>query len=252
MTIFAITMSKGGTGKTITALNLAAGLARDGFSVLAIDLDPQGSLTKTLLMDGVSVTSGIAEVLSGEKEPGKVVMNYKEENLFFIPSTPSLKKYNTSYITDLEILFVFREKISHFDYDFIIIDTPSNTGQLMQMAMAAAHRVIIPVKASFFDMEQVDETFKVYAKIKSRINPGLEGIKIVLTQFGPRVICRDVHEALKTAYQKQIFETVIRQNVRLEESPAHKKSIFSYDLSSHGTEDYEKLTKEVLKWLKEA
>lgn len=256
MTVLTIAMSKGGSGKTLTALNLGAGLALRGKKVLLIDLDPQASLTKTFVsLDQVG--KNIYDVLIGAGELADIIRETGEKRVTIAPGREALRGLNTQAFDDPDLLFALRDRLEALEKtdaapDFVVIDTPPNSGLLMYMAMVAADGALMPVKASYLDLEETDETYRVYAKAKKRMNQSLRFLGIVLTQYGNRNLCAQVEERLREAYPEQMLRTRIRQNVRLEESPAAHKSIFSYDPNSHGAEDYGSLTDEVLKCLQSA
>jgi len=114
--------------------------------------------------------------------------------------------------------------------------------------MVAAQHIIIPIQSSYFALEGTDDLLETIEKIKSRPNPDLNLLGVVVTLFDRRTtIAKDVEAHIRNVFGKKAFKTVISRSVRLEESPAHKKPIFDYAPRSSGAEEYESLSKEVLK-----
>jgi chromosome partitioning protein len=114
--------------------------------------------------------------------------------------------------------------------------------------MVAANHVIIPIQSSYFALEGTDDLLETVEKIRSRPNPDLNLLGVVVTLFDRRTtISRDVEAHIRNVFGKKAFKTVISKSVRLEESPAHRKSIFDHAPKSSGAIEYQSLSKEVLK-----
>jgi chromosome partitioning protein len=133
------------------------------------------------------------------------------------------------------------------EYDFILIDTPPTLGLLTVNALVASNRVIIPIQSSYFAIEGTDDLLDTIEKIKKRTNPALDILGVLVTMYDKRtVLGRDIHSQIQKVFGTKVFETVITRNVRLEESPAYKESIFAFAPKSSGAEQYFDLSKEVL------
>jgi chromosome partitioning protein len=112
----------------------------------------------------------------------------------------------------------------------------------------AATHVLVPIQSSYFALEGTDDLHETIEKVRSRPNPDLSILGVLVTLFDRRTtLSRDVEEHIRSVFGNKTFKTVITRSVRLEESPAHRKPIFDYAPRSSGAEEYENLSKEVLK-----
>lgn len=248
--IIVIANQKGGVGKTTTAINLSAACAMQGKRVLLIDLDPQSNSSLSFIDPG-AVNGGAYELFTELDKPfDNFVYETPLENLHLVPARISLAKLEAKLIGDFDAAFRLRDRIEHVKgkYDLIIIDTPPTLGMITVNALVAAKYVLIPVQSSYFALEGTDDLLETIEKVRSRPNPELNLLGVLVTLFDRRTaLSKDVESQIRKVFGKKTFNTVITRSVRLEESPAHKKPIFTYAPKSSGALEYQSLSKEVLK-----
>ncbi|HEU4388664.1 MAG TPA: ParA family protein [Blastocatellia bacterium] len=247
--IIAIANQKGGVGKTTTAINLSAALARAGKRVLLIDLDPQANTSITFLDPG-NLEQSIYEFLIGSDITlDAVVQPTAIERLQLLPSRISLAKFESKLIGEFDAAYRLRDRLNGTDqkYDYIVIDTPPTLGLITVNALVAANYLIIPIQPSYFALEGTDDLLETVQKVKARPNPELAVLGVVVTLHDKRTaLAKDIHEQIKSVFGEQVFQTVISKSVRLEESPAYKETIFTFAPQSSGAVEYASLCEEVL------
>jgi chromosome partitioning protein len=132
-------------------------------------------------------------------------------------------------------------------FEYVCIDTPPTLGTLTVNAMVAASHLIVPIQSSYYALEGTDDLLETYEKIRQRANPELQLLGVVVTIHDRRtVLARDIERQIIDVFGDKVFRTRISKNVRLEEAPAYKESIFSFAPTSKGAEDYYRLSEEVL------
>ncbi|RLD68732.1 MAG: ParA family protein [Bacteroidetes bacterium] len=247
-TIISIINYKGGTGKTTTALNFGAALAKKRQRVLLLDFDSQCNL---------SLSKGIR---NSEKHIGNVLAKkasieesiIKLDGFSIIPSTDDLLDYETSISNEPGREFIASELLAEVSdqYDYIIIDCPPSLGLLAINSLVAADYFIVPMQAENFAFIGLDSILNATQKVKDRMNPKLELAGILLAKFAPRtkfakaVISNIVaNDRLKN----KLFNSYIRQDISLMESPAFAQTVFEYAPKSNGSRDYRNFANEFLK-----
>ncbi len=246
--IVAITNQKGGVGKTTTAINLAAGLAQKGLRTLLVDLDPQANASMSFL-DLAEIDGNMFDVLVGELEMEGIVRPTYVEHLWVAPSRIAMAKLESSLLGEFDAIYRLKDRLrpTADRYDAVVIDTPPTLGLITVNALVAAHHVLVPIQASYFALEGTDDLLETIDKIKARPNPDLRLLGVLVTLFDRRtLLSRQVYEEIRDVFGHLVFDTVITKSVRLEESPAHRQSIFDHAPSSSGAYEYYRLCEEVL------
>jgi chromosome partitioning protein len=248
--IIVIANQKGGVGKTTTAINLSAACALQGKRVLLIDLDPQGNSSLSFI-ESEHINGSSFELLTELDQPWmNFIHNTKVSKLDIVPSKISLAKLEAKLVGDFDAIFRLRDRIEEVrnKYDIIFLDTPPTLGIITVNALVAASHVLIPIQSSYFALEGTDDLLETIEKVRARPNPELNLLGVLVTLFDKRTaLSKDVEAHIRKVFGAKAFKTIITRSVRLEESPAHKETIFSYAPNSSGAIEYLKLCKEVLK-----
>ncbi|HEV2916715.1 MAG TPA: ParA family protein [Candidatus Babeliales bacterium] len=253
MRTIAIANHKGGVGKSTTAINLGAALARLGKKVLLIDTDAQGHTTIGLNINTKDKQT-IAELLCDDAtKPVDVIQKTYIKDLDIIPSDLSLAVAEMKLASMHAKEFKLRNKLNGIKgYDVMIFDCPPTFGTLPMNVFACAQEIILPLQLSYFSLEGVSNFVETINFINKDIGPiikhtiGIGGV--LITFFDTRTkLARDVHERIKDIFGSKVFKTRIPQNIKLNEAQSHGMAIFDYDPECKGAEAYMNLAKEIIK-----
>jgi chromosome partitioning protein len=252
--ILTIANQKGGVGKTTTAINLAAAFANKGRKTLLLDLDPQSNSSITFL-DIHNLHKSVYDVLTDSNcSFSDVIQHTSVLHLDVAPARIALAKLESNLVGEFDAPFRLKDKLDAVrqDYEFVVIDTPPTLGLITVNALVACTHLLIPIQSSYFALEGTDDLLETVERVKVRPNPNLQVLGVLITLHDRRtVLAKDIYQQIKTVFGAKVFKTVISKNVRLEESPAYKESIFTFAPNSTGALEYFKLSDEVLERVEE-
>lgn len=252
--ILAVANQKGGVGKTATTVNLGASLALDGFRVLVIDLDSQGSASSGL---GESPTKGASsyEVLIGEIEAASAVRPTAIDRLSVLTGTRDLAGAEVELVTYDDRHARLQRAIQPLreSYDYILIDCPPSLGMLTLNALCAADAVVVPLQCEFYALEGLGALVDTLERVRSSFHPDLRILCIVLTMYDARTsLSRQVARQVREYFGEKVLRAMVPRNVRISESPSYGQPVVLYDPSSQGAIAYRNAAREVAAMTKPA
>jgi chromosome partitioning protein len=250
--VIAIANQKGGVGKTTTAVNLAAGLAIRGYKTLLIDLDSQRNTTQTYF-EAEDITVTLADVLVGHDnriplEEARYATHI--EGLDLIPS--HIRVAMLDQMVTLQEQYRLKEALTSLPdpYDFVILDCPHTLGLTLTQALLASTHIIVPIAAEYYPLEGVADLQETI-RFARQPNPRLAMLGYLVTRFDQRKkICGEAVAKVQEMFGEEVFETIIRDNVKLQVAPAMRQSIYEHAPKATGAEDYNNLCEEMLTRLK--
>jgi chromosome partitioning protein len=249
--IHTLVNQKGGVGKTTTAINLGAYLARFGQRVLIIDIDPQANATSSLGVDKYAVKGGTYDVLLAETPATSLVLQNPRLKLAILPASPSLAGAEVELVNELGRESKLKQGIMALEerYDYILIDCPPSLGLLtVNGLMAAKDGVLIPVQCEYLALEGLGELTRTIQRVRLAIFPSLKVRGVILTMFDGRThLSQDVVAEVRKYFSEKVFETIIPRSVRLAEAPSYGLPVSVYAPASSAAKAYEMLARELLK-----
>ncbi len=254
--ITAVCNQKGGVGKTVTAVNLGIGLAREGKRVLLVDVDAQGSLTASLgYQRPDQMENTLAEILGRiildePVSPGEGII-HQAEGVDLLPANIELSGLEVTLVNTMSRETILREYLNSVrdQYDVILLDCCPSLGMLTINALAAADEVVIPCMAHYLSIKGLEQLIRTISNVKRKINPVLEIGGILITMADMRTnYSREIIDLLRSTYgsKLRIFESIIPLSIRAAETSAEGRSIYLHDPAGKVSAAYAALTQEVL------
>ena len=248
--VIAICQHKGGTGKTVTCVNLGACLVEMGKRVLLIDTDPQAALTLSLGINPADLKQSVYDVLSNTDLPlTAIILANQIEGLDVAPAHINLAVADLQFGGRVGRERMLKKKLDPVKdaYDFVLIDTGSTLGLLTINALAAADSVIIPIQAELLSLYGLKHLMDTVDLVRSELNEKLKVEGFVITMYDARTrLSAEVVENVRKTFGGQVFDAIIRRRVKLAEAPATASPITAYAHRSEAAEDYRCLARELL------
>ena len=247
--VISVANQKGGVGKTTTAVNLSALLAKKGKKVLLIDTDPQGNATSGVGVDK-TVSFSVYDVLVDDVEIENTLQLTEMKNLEVCPSNINVAGAEVQLVSKENREYKLKEKIEKIknDYDYVIIDCPPSLGLVTVNAFTASDSGLIPIQCEYYALEGLGQLINTINLVKKRLNKELVIEGALLTMYDARTnLSNQVVKEVKNYFDDKVYKTVIPRNVKLSEAPSYGMPICMYDARSKGSRCYDKFAKEFIK-----
>jgi chromosome partitioning protein len=249
--ILALANQKGGVGKTTTAINLAAGLAELGKSVLLVDIDPQGNSSTGLGIRPDMRKRTSYELIVDAANLQDVVIKTGLPDVMIIPANADLSSADLDIVSNERRSFLLhdalrRPEMDRYGFDYILIDCPPALSLLTVNALVACDSVLVPLQCEFFALEGLSQLMLTIRDVRRSANPNLRIEGVVLTMHDRRNrLTAQVEADARANMGELVMRTTIPRNVRISEAPSYALPVLSYDPSSTGAKAYRSLAKEI-------
>lgn len=248
--VIAFSNQKGGVGKTTSTVAVACALRRRGFSVLAVDLDPQGNLSFCMGADSSELCASIYNVLKGDIKLRAAIQHTPQMDV--VASNILLSGIELEF-TNSGREYLLREALAPVlpSYDYVLIDSPPALGILTINTFTAADIIIVPMLSDIFSLQGIAQLHDTVMRVQKYCNPGLTYGGILLTRCAPRTLLsteiRGTAEMISQELDIPMFQTSIRSNIAVCEAQSLQMDLFEYAPKTPAAQDYAALVDEMLK-----
>ncbi len=248
--IIAVVNHKGGSTKTTSTATLAVALAelQPHIRVLAVDCDPQASLTATFGLEAEDRPKTLYHALLEQGTGVTDVLVPVRERVDLVPANRNLAAAEVLLLNDEQGNLALRQALAsvYAQYAYIVLDCPPSLGKLTINALAAADKIIIPVTCSFLAVKALGQLLDTIEEVQRQLNPSLTIMGLLLTRLSRTLHAAEVEKRLRQIFPSQVFDTVIGHSVRFEEAPAAGQTILEYAPDHPGALAYRAFAHEVL------
>ena len=238
----AVANQKGGVGKTTSTVNLAAGLALHGLSVLVLDLDPQGNASTALGVPHTSGTPSVYDVLLDDVPLAEVVQACPDvPGLSCAPATIDLAGAEIELVGVAGREAKLRAALDGpgLDFDYVLVDCPPSLGLLTVNALVAAREVLIPIQCEYYALEGLSQLLRNIDLVQQRLNRGLEVSTVLLTMYDGRTrLSEQVAAEVRSHFGERVLDAAVPRSVRISEAPGYGQTVLTYDPGSRGSTSY--------------
>ena len=243
----AIFNQKGGVAKTTTAINLASEISRIGYKVLLIDLDAQFSATSAIF-GNTEFDTTIYDVIVKKMDIERIIKKSSNFGFDIVPSGIMLSAADLLIIKETGREKILFDQIRNLKYDMIMMDCPPSIGLITVNALTACEAVLIPVCPEYFSLRGIKLLEQILFIVEQKLLSKALLKGVLITRYRDRVVTREAEQAIRKYFEYKVFETVIPENIKIEEAHNAHLPVYKYDDTCKGCIAYRNLSKEVLKW----
>lgn len=249
MVVISMVNIKGGVGKTVSTVNMAACFAEQHKRVLVIDLDAQSNATQYLKSYDGSGFSSYDVMMYKDIDIHRVIRKTEVENVDIVPANIKLATCESEIANNTMRSREQRLKRAlssvEGEYDYVIIDCPPSLGIFTTNALVASKYVLVPIKIDQFALDGLGYILETIDELKDEFNPGLEFMGAFITMDKRTAVNREVKEELRNCLGDKILRTSIRENVKVVQSTFEQQPVVIFDKNAISSTDYRALTREV-------